>query len=150
MKSHITIPNCVLKRFALNNNGFYKYDVKRQVITRGHPRSTFTEAGYYSDRVENIMSDAIEARLSKLYKFANENIAVTQVTLYYRNVGATEWKILSTSNVDNLYRATIFSNELSLEGLEYYIVASDGQNTETMGSAQKTAYCCCQRSISSR
>ncbi|MBQ2710447.1 MAG: S8 family serine peptidase [Clostridia bacterium] len=66
-----------------------------------------------------------------------DNIAVTSVKIYYRTVGATAWKSLTMSNVNDLYRATIFSSELSVAGLEYYIVASDGQNTATMGSAEQ-------------
>ena len=37
------------------------------------------------------------------------------------------------------YSATIFGSELSLEGLEYYIVASDGVNTIKKGS-EETPY----------
>ena len=33
------------------------------------------------------------------------------------------------------YSATIFGSDLSLEGLEYYIIASDGRNQITKGSS---------------
>ena len=66
---------------------------------------------------------------------ATDNIAVQSVTLYYRTVGATEWKTLTMLKQNNKYSATIFGSELSLAGLEYYIVASDGVGSIEKGSA---------------
>ena len=66
---------------------------------------------------------------------ASDNIGIQSVTLYYRTKGQTEWKSLVMLRQNDRYSATIFGSDLSLEGLEYYIVASDGINTINKGSA---------------
>lgn len=66
---------------------------------------------------------------------ASDNVAIATVTLYYRAVGATEWKSLNMAKQSDKYSATIFGSDVILAGLEYYIVASDGYNTIAKGSA---------------
>ena len=66
---------------------------------------------------------------------ASDNMQIASVTLYYRTVGSDTWKSLAMSKVNDKYSATIFGSELSLDGLEYYIVASDGVNTVSKGTA---------------
>ena len=66
---------------------------------------------------------------------ASDNVAISSVTLYYRSVGATEWKALTMSKQSDKYSATIFGSDLTLDGMEYYIVASDGINTINKGNA---------------
>ena len=66
---------------------------------------------------------------------ASDNIQIASVTLYYRTVGSDTWKSLAMSKVNDKYSATIFGSELNLDGLEYYIVASDGVNTVSKGTA---------------
>jgi subtilisin family serine protease len=66
---------------------------------------------------------------------ATDNVAISTVTLYYRAVGATEWKALNMAKQSDKYSATIFGSDVTLAGLEYYIVASDGRNTINKGSA---------------
>lgn len=72
MNSHIQIPKCVFREFALNNHGFYKYSVKSHKITRGYPKTTFTEENYYSETMEHILSKSVESPLNKLLTFARE------------------------------------------------------------------------------
>lgn len=67
---------------------------------------------------------------------ASDNVAISTVTLYYRAVGATEWKTLHMAKQSDKYSATIFGSDLTLDGIEYYIVASDGRNTINKGSAE--------------
>ncbi len=67
---------------------------------------------------------------------ASDNMAIASVTLYYRTVGSDTWKSLTMSKVNDKYSATVFGSELSLEGLEYYIIASDGVNTVSKGAAE--------------
>ena len=67
---------------------------------------------------------------------ASDNMRVESVILYYRTIGAAEWKTLQMSKVNDKYSATIFGSELTLEGLEYYIEASDGCNTISKASAE--------------
>ena len=67
---------------------------------------------------------------------ASDNVAISTVTLYYRTVGAIEWKTLNMAKQSDKYSATIFGSDLTLDGIEYYIVASDGRNTINKGSAE--------------
>jgi hypothetical protein len=67
---------------------------------------------------------------------ASDNIGIDNVILYYRTYGESEWKSITMSKVNNKYNATIFGSELNLSGLEYYIVASDGKNNISKGSAE--------------
>lgn len=67
---------------------------------------------------------------------ASDNIGVASVTLYYRTKGTDTWKTLSMSRQNSRYSAAVFGSDLSLEGLEYYIVASDGYNTISKGTAE--------------
>ncbi len=67
---------------------------------------------------------------------AGDNIGVTNVTLYYRTTGESAWKILPMSKMNDKYSATIFGSDITLAGLEYYIVATDGYNTIEKGSAE--------------
>lgn len=66
---------------------------------------------------------------------ASDNMQIASVTLYYRTVGSDTWKSLAMSKVNDKYSATIFGSDLTLAGLEYYIVASDGMNTVSKGTA---------------
>ena len=67
---------------------------------------------------------------------ATDNVAISTVTLYYRAIGASEWKTLNMSKQSDKYNATIFGSDVTLAGLEYYIIASDGRNTINKGSAE--------------
>lgn len=67
---------------------------------------------------------------------ASDNVAIASVTLYYRTTGSEAWKSLIMSKVNDKYNATIFGSELTLDGIEYYIKATDGVNTVYKGSAE--------------
>ena len=66
---------------------------------------------------------------------ASDNMSISSVTLYYREAGTEQWKSLPMSRVNDKFSATIFGSELTLAGLEYYIVAYDGTNTVSKGDA---------------
>ena len=65
---------------------------------------------------------------------ASDNVGISSVILYYRTIGGTIWKTLTMSKQNDRYSVTIFGSELSLDGLEYYIIASDGVNTVNKGN----------------
>ncbi len=65
---------------------------------------------------------------------ASDNVAISTVTLYYRTLDETVWKTLVMSKTNDKYSATIFGSELTLDRLEYYIVASDGRNAINKGT----------------
>ena len=66
----------------------------------------------------------------------SDNLAVQSATLFYRTIGDLEWKSLTMSKANSRYSATIFGSEVTMDGLEYYISATDGVNTVTRGSAE--------------
>ena len=65
---------------------------------------------------------------------ASDNINVESVILYYRKVGQDTYKSLVMNKQNDLYSATIYGSELTLDGLEYYIEVSDGTNSVYTGS----------------
>ena len=67
---------------------------------------------------------------------ASDNVAIQNVTLYYRTIGTDDWKTLVMVKQNDKYSATIFGSDVTLEGLEYYIVASDVNNSVQKGSAE--------------
>lgn len=67
---------------------------------------------------------------------ASDNVAIKTVTLYYRAVGETAWKSLTMSKKNDKYSATIFGSDVTLVGIEYYIVAEDDYNAVQKGSAE--------------
>ncbi len=67
---------------------------------------------------------------------ASDNIGIQSVTLFYRAVGAAEWKSLVMSKHNDKFNATIFGSDVTLSGIEYYIVATDGINTVQKGNAE--------------
>ena len=67
---------------------------------------------------------------------ATDNIAISKVTLYYRVKGQSEWKSLTMSKQNDKFSATIFGSDVTLNGIEYYIVATDGFNPVQKGSEE--------------
>ena len=67
---------------------------------------------------------------------ASDNVGIQSAVLYYRTVGEESWKNLTMSRQNNKYSATIFGSEVTLAGIQYYIVANDGVNTVSKGSAE--------------
>lgn len=67
---------------------------------------------------------------------ASDNVAISDVTLYYRAADAAEWKSLPMVKTNDKYSATVYGSDVTLSGLQYYIVATDGRNTVMKGSAE--------------
>lgn len=57
------------------------------------------------------------------------------VKLHYRTVGEDAWKIAEMTALNDKYSAVIGFNEVTTEGVEYYISAFDGVNTTYSGGA---------------
>ena len=68
---------------------------------------------------------------------ASDNVAISKVTLYYRTIGDIEWKKITMSKQSDKYSAIIFGSELTLDGIEYYIVAEDNFNAISKGSDEE-------------
>ena len=66
---------------------------------------------------------------------ATDNLTLRSVTLYYRTAGAEDWTAMAMDSFNDKYTAVIPAEKLALDGLEYYIEASDGRNVTRRGSA---------------
>lgn len=71
---------------------------------------------------------------------ASDNVGITAVTLHYRASGDTEWKTLNMSKLNDKYSATVFGSDVTLAGIEYYIVATDGINEIAKGAEDAPYY----------
>ena len=67
---------------------------------------------------------------------AKDNVGINKVTLYYRNKGEETYKSTAMLKQNDKYSGTILGSELTLDGLEYYIEASDGNNSVFRGTAE--------------
>ncbi|WDU82661.1 lamin tail domain-containing protein [Caloramator sp. Dgby_cultured_2] len=63
-----------------------------------------------------------------------DDIQILSAKVYYRKVGETAYKSITMQKNNDLYTAVIPKSELSTQGIEYYIEASDGRNTVTYPS----------------
>ena len=63
-----------------------------------------------------------------------DNLRITEAKVWYRAVGG-EWKSVTMTAFNSRYSAIIPAEDISLEGLEYYIAAFDGLNYTYEGSA---------------
>lgn len=81
LDSHITVPKVVYKEFLDGCDLYFKYDVKRDIISRGSPRTTFTEKDYYSDATEKILNKYIERPLKELLIFCREIVNSKEIII---------------------------------------------------------------------
>ena len=64
-----------------------------------------------------------------------DNLVLREVKLFYRTTGTEEWKSITMTNLNDRWSAVIIAENLSIDGLEYYIRAFDGLNYTYSGSA---------------
>ena len=62
-----------------------------------------------------------------------DNVAVTGVTLFYRMTGESSWKSLPMTANNSKYSVYLSAADITLAGLEYYIVATDGVSESYAG-----------------
>ena len=72
MNSHITIPRSVLDEFANDKKWLFKYEVENYRISRGFPKTTYTEEGYYSEIIEKALNRHVETPLKTLIDYAKQ------------------------------------------------------------------------------
>ncbi|MBG0762723.1 S8 family serine peptidase [Acholeplasma laidlawii] len=66
-----------------------------------------------------------------------DNVQVQDAKVFYRMVGEESWYQVTMTKNNNRYSAVIASTYITLDGLEYYIRASDGINYTYKGSEQE-------------
>lgn len=72
MNSHITVPRSVFDEFLNDKGCLFKYEIENDRISRGFPKSTYTEEGYYSDVIEAALNKHVETPLKKLINYAKQ------------------------------------------------------------------------------
>lgn len=65
-----------------------------------------------------------------------DNLAIHQARVFYRVVGQTQWMSTTMSKSNDRFTAIINAEYLVLDGLEYYIEATDGYNITRKGSPE--------------
>lgn len=62
-----------------------------------------------------------------------DNVQVTQVTLFYRTTGTEAWSSMEMTPNNSKYSAYLSADAVTTAGLEYYIVATDGNSSAYAG-----------------
>ena len=62
-----------------------------------------------------------------------DNVQVTQVTLFYRTTGTESWSSMEMTPNNSKYSAYLPADAVTTAGLEYYIVATDGNSNAYAG-----------------
>lgn len=78
-----------------------------------------------------------------------DNLAVSTVRVFYRTTGAAEWKVALMNKLNDKYSAIIPADQITTEGLEYYLDATDGINITQKGSADAPYQITVQEAVSS-
>lgn len=60
-----------------------------------------------------------------------DDLQVSSAKVYYRSVGDSQFKSINMQKLNDVYAAVIPKTDLTVQGIEYYIEASDGINTST-------------------
>lgn len=67
---------------------------------------------------------------------ASDNVSIEYAKLFYRKHGTEEYKTITMSQNNDRFSGKINGDELSLDGLDYYIEVSDGNNIIRKGTAE--------------
>lgn len=66
-----------------------------------------------------------------------DNLNIAYANLYYRVTGTAEWKTIRMNKLNDKYSAIIPASNVTLDGIEYYLEASDGVSSTFKGSAEE-------------
>lgn len=77
----------------------------------------------------------------------SDNIKIESATLYYRVKGTKEWHEKTMSASNDKFFAVISADYVTIEGLEYYISATDGVNVTNRGTAEEPNEVLIQKNI---
>ncbi len=122
-----------------NTTYYYKYAVVTTDMTESGYSNTVSAMPLEVNPPE-IQHQAItsaEPGLSVTFRaVVTDETSVDSVTLFYRQVGETEYQSRAmVLTYNNRYSVTLEGTLIKVPGLEYYIEASDGLSTATTGSA---------------
>ena len=77
-----------------------------------------------------------------------DNVGIKEAKVYYRVKGQTEWNSKKMTNVNDKYSAAIDAKYITVEGLEYYIEATDGNKFTYKGTAEEPYEVTIQEAVS--
>ena len=77
-----------------------------------------------------------------------DNVGIKEAKVYYRVKGQTEWNGKTMTNVNDKYSAAIDARYITVEGLEYYIEATDGSKFTYKGTAEEPYEVTIQEAVS--
>lgn len=77
-----------------------------------------------------------------------DNVGIKEAKVYYRVKGQTEWNSKTMTNVNDKYSAAIDAKYITVEGLEYYIEATDGSKFTYKGTAEEPYEVTIQEAVS--
>lgn len=72
VNSHVQIPKFILKNFEDKKQRLFYYDFKDKKIKTGHAATLNTVMGYYSEEIENFLSNIVEQPFSKFVEQAKK------------------------------------------------------------------------------
>ena len=122
---------------------YYNFTVVESDMTESEPSGKITMQAYDTMAPNIYHSPVVHAFTgSKLMISATvtDNVAVDTVTLYYRTKGDAEWKSKNMLSINDKYSAAIAAAEVTTEGIEYYIEASDGQGNKICKGSEENPY----------
>lgn len=76
------------------------------------------------------------------------NVGIKEAKVYYRVKGQTEWNSKKMTNVNDKYSVAIDAKYITVEGLEYYIEATDGNKFTYKGTAEEPYEVTIQEAVS--
>jgi hypothetical protein len=118
---------------------YYKFTVVKSDMSESDPSNVAT--GTPVDTIAPVIdhtpvAEAPPGLSLTLHADVTDNVAVQDVTLYYRAIGATSYLSKTMINTSgSRYSATIEGAQMDSPGLEYYIEAGDGVSTTRDGRA---------------
>jgi len=68
----------------------------------------------------------------------DDGLGMESATLYYRKTGDADFTAVTMTRTDDTYTRTIPSDDVTTDGVEYYISATDGTNTATHPATNPT------------
>ncbi len=117
---------------------FYQFTVVTTDFQESDPSNIASAAAF--DTIPPVLlhtpvTVATPGRQLRLEATAQDNVRVASILLNYRAVGATAYSTLPMLNVaSNNWSVTISASAVQPPGLEYYLVASDGQSQVLSGT----------------
>ena len=77
-----------------------------------------------------------------------DNVAIKEAKVYYRVKGQDAWNSKKMTNINDKYSAVIDSQYITVDGLEYYIEATDGNKFTYKGTADEPYEVTVQEAVS--